>query len=188
MRKILLFAALVIPAFFAFFALSADAAAPDGGAPAAKVVGPPEVAWKDMTADQRGKYMKAVVTPKMKPVFQEFDGKMFAKFTCQTCHGKDAKERKFKMPSNDIKPLPSTPEAFQAALKTKPTWPKWTDFMAKKVEPQMATLLGMVPFDPKKPDPSAFSCAGCHKLEGKEGAKEGAKEAPAKPASKEPGK
>ena len=39
----------------------------------AKTVGPPEVAWKDMTYKQKRAYMKAAVMPTMKPVFQGFD-------------------------------------------------------------------------------------------------------------------
>lgn len=130
-----------------------------------KVVGPPEVAWKDMTYAQRKAYMKAAVTPTMKPIFQAFDGKRFKSFDCTTCHGKDGVERKFKMPSNGIHPLPNTPEGFQAKLKTEPTWPKWTEFMAQKVEPAMGKLLDMPVFDPKKPVKGAFGCAECHKLE-----------------------
>jgi hypothetical protein len=151
---------------------AAKGAATKGAAAAgddSKVVGPPETKWDDMTKEQRGKYMKAVVTPKMKPVFQEFDPKMFAKFDCTSCHGKEAKAKKFKMPNPDLHPLPNTPAAFQAMMAKKPTWPKWVDFMAKKVEPQMAALLGMPAYDPKKPDPNAFGCKGCHTLnEGKE--------------------
>jgi hypothetical protein len=165
-------AALALPVLFATAAIghaAPDAAPAPAGAAAApeKVVGPPEVAWKDMTVEQRGKYMKAVVTPKMKVLFQDYDAGLFEKVNCATCHGKDAKARKFKMPSPELHPLPATPAAFQAALKKKPSWPKWTKFMSEKVEPQMAALLGMVPFDPKKPNPAAFSCMGCHTLEGK---------------------
>jgi cytochrome c553 len=131
----------------------------------AKVVGPPAVAWKQMTYAQKKAYMKAAVMPKMKTVFQEFDAKKFKAFTCVTCHGEDGAERKFKMPSNDIKPLPNTPEAFQAKMKTEPDWPKWTKFMAEKVEPAMGTLLDVPVFDPKKPVEGAFSCNACHKME-----------------------
>jgi len=67
-----------------------------------KVVGPPEVAWKNMTYAQKKTYMKAAVTPRMKSVFQGFDGKKFKRFDCETCHGKDASERKFKMPSPEL--------------------------------------------------------------------------------------
>lgn len=139
---------------------------PAGVRPASgKTVGPPEVAWKDMTYQQKKAYMKAEVTPTMKPIFQEFDGKKFKTFDCATCHGKDGADRKFKMPSNGIHPLPNTPEAFQAKLKTEPTWPKWTEFMAQKVEPAMGKLLDVPVFDPKKPVKGAFGCGNCHKLE-----------------------
>lgn len=132
----------------------------------AKVVGPPDVAWKDMTPKQKGAYMKAVVTPKMKPLFQAFDAQQFKKFNCETCHGKGAAEREFKMPSPDIKPLPGTPEAFMAKLKTEKDWPKWTDFMKGKVVPAMSELLAVKEFDPKAPDPAAFGCRNCHRIEG----------------------
>jgi hypothetical protein len=134
-------------------------------AAAAKVAGPPEIAWKDMNAKQRRAFMKAVVVPAMKPLFQTFDAKEFKKFTCETCHGKDGADRKYKMPSNDIKPLPSTPEAFQAKMKTEADWPKWAEFMGEKVVPQMGKLLDVPVFDPKKPVEGAFSCQKCHKLE-----------------------
>ena len=133
-----------------------------------KTVGPPEVAWKDMTYDQKRLYMKAEVQPTMKPIFQAFDGKRFKAFKCQTCHGNDGPDRKYKMPSNDIHPLPNTKEAFEAKLKAEPTWPKWTEFMAKQVEPAMGKLLAVEVFDPKKPVKGAFSCAACHKLEAAE--------------------
>jgi cytochrome c553 len=145
---------------------TAPAAAPAAGG---KVVGPPEVAWKDLTADQKTKFMKAVVTPKMRKLFQEFDADKFKKVDCSTCHGKNAREVKFKMPNAaaEIAPLPPTPEAYKVAMEKKPTWPKWSQFMGEKVEPQMAALLGKPTFDPKKPDPAAFGCVACHTLDKK---------------------
>ena len=130
-----------------------------------KAVGPPEVAWKDMTYEQKKAYMKAAVVPTMKPIFQAFDAKKFKAVACTTCHGEDGPGRKYKMPSNDIHPLPNTKEAFEAKLKTEPTWPKWTKFMSEQVEPAMGKLLAVPTFDPKKPVKGAFSCANCHKLE-----------------------
>jgi hypothetical protein len=132
-------------------------------APAAKDA-PTQVAWKDMKGPERGKYMKEVVVPKMKVIFQEHDPELFAKFNCSTCHGKDPKKKKFKMPSPDLEPLPGTPEAFQAKVKEKASWPKFTKFMAEKVTPQMAALLGTNAFDHKKPEAGGFSCNGCHTL------------------------
>jgi hypothetical protein len=131
-----------------------------------KDVGPPEVAWKDMTFKQKRAYMKSAVTPTMKPIFQAFDGKKFETFNCETCHGKGAADRKFKMPSPDIHALPNTPAAFEAKLKSEPTWPKWTKFMAEEVEPPMAKMMGMPVFNPKAPVEGAFGCAKCHRLEG----------------------
>ncbi|HVY40654.1 MAG TPA: hypothetical protein VHM31_22100 [Polyangia bacterium] len=130
-----------------------------------KVVGPPQIAWKDMSYAQKKAYMKEAVMPTMKPIFQAFDAKKFKTFECQTCHGADGADRKYKMPSNDIHPLPNSKEGFEAKLKTEPTWPKWTEFMSKKVEPAMGKLLDVPVFDPQKPVKDAFSCGACHKLE-----------------------
>jgi hypothetical protein len=183
-------AALALPLLLAS---GAGNAAPEGGAPGAaaaapaapagKLVGPPEVAWKDMTPQQRGRYMKEVVTPKMKVTFQEYDADLFKKFDCGTCHGKDAKARKFKMPGPDIHALPATPDAFKAAMAKKPSWPKWTKFMGEKVEPQMANILGVPMFDWKKPEAGGFGCKNCHMLEGAE-TKDALKDAAAKEAPK----
>ena len=136
------------------------------GVAGAKPVGPPDVAWKTMTFQQKRAYMKSAVVPTMKPIFQAFDAKKFKTFNCATCHGDDGADRKYKMPSNGIHPLPGSKEAFEAKLKTEPTWPKWTEFMSQKVEPAMGKLLDVAVFDPKQPVEGALSCANCHKLEG----------------------
>jgi hypothetical protein len=150
----------------AFLILLFVVVAPAGVRPAqGKAVGPPQVAWKDMTFQQKKAYMKEAVTPTMKPIFQAFDAKKFKTVNCETCHGKDGADRKFKMPSNDIHPLPNTKEGFEAKLKVEPSWPKWTEFMAQKVEPAMGKLLDIPVFDPKKPVEGAFGCNRCHKLE-----------------------
>jgi hypothetical protein len=165
MRTSLALACLAALGVWSF--VPASSAAPDAGAAAGKVVGPPEVAWKDMTKDQKMKYMKVVVTPKMKATFQAFDAETFKQFGCATCHGKDPKSRDFKMPGPDVHPLPSTPEKFKAAMKANPTWPKWTKFMSEQVEPQVATLLGQPLFNFKKPEAGGFACKNCHTLEKK---------------------
>ena len=140
---------------------AAPAAAPAAPAPAgAKPSGPPQP-WKEMTAEQRGKYMKDVVTPRMKVVFQQFDGEEFKKFGCDTCHGKKAKARKFKMPNPDIYALPSTPAGFAPLMEKKP---KMMKFMGETVKPQMAALLGLPEFDPKKPEAGGFACTACHTI------------------------
>jgi hypothetical protein len=92
-----------------------------------------------MTGPERGKYMKDVVMPKMKTAFQDFDKDEFGKFGCDTCHGKQAKARKFKMPNPDIYALPSTPAGFAPLMEKQP---KMLKFMGEVVKPQMAALLG----------------------------------------------
>ena len=125
----------------------------------AKVVGPPEVAWKDMTVEQKGKYMKEVVVPKMKPAFQTFDADEFKKFGCPVCHGDKAKEKKFKMPNAGLPELPGDQAGFATLMEKKP---KMMKFMGEVVKPEMAKLLGLPEFDPKKPEAGGFSCGNCH--------------------------
>jgi hypothetical protein len=142
-----------------------------GAADDAKAKGaaaPPAVAWKDMNAKQKGKFMKTVVVPKMKPLFQEFDAKEFKKFSCETCHGKDPQSREFKMPGPDVPALPGTPAAFEAKMKKEADWPKMVDFMSKKVKPVMAQTLGLPEFDHTKPEAGGFGCQNCHRIEGSE--------------------
>jgi len=124
-----------------------------------KVVGPPEVAWKDLTAEQKGKYMKEVVTPKMKVAFQAFDADEFKKFGCPTCHGDKAKQKKFKMPNAGLPELPGNQAGFATLMEKKP---KMMKFMGETVKPELAKLLGLPEFDPKKPEAGGFGCAGCH--------------------------
>src|SRR5262245_60970202 len=112
---------------FLLMARGASAAEP------AKVPGPPDIAWKDMKPEQRGKFMKEVVVPKMRDAFQQFDAKEFKKFGCPTCHGKDPKARKFKMPNPDIYVLPANKAGFDAIKEKKA---KELKFMGEVVKPQ----------------------------------------------------
>lgn len=112
-----------------------------------------------MKAGQRAKYMKDVVLPKMKVVFQQYDADEFKKFGCDTCHGDNAKARKFKMPNPDIYALPATAAGFGPLMEKKPAMMK---FMGETVKPTMAALLGLPSFDPKKPEAGGFGCTGCH--------------------------
>jgi hypothetical protein len=89
-------------------------------------------------------------------LFQKFDAKHYANFGCKTCHGKDAKTAKFKMPTPE---LPKLDFAALKAGKQKPNVAKW---MGEVVEPGMAKLLQKPVYNPDKPDPSQFGCLGCH--------------------------
>jgi cytochrome c553 len=129
------------------------------------VVTPAEVPWKEMTKEQKGRYMKKVVLPKATELLQAFDPKEFAEVKCATCHGKNAKENEFKMPSKDLPKLPASHKEFMAT--TMKEHPEIVKFMGEKFTPTVANLLGLKPFDPKNPDPNAFSCGRCHQFEGK---------------------
>jgi hypothetical protein len=136
--------------------LTGELAAPE------KVVGPPDVAWQDMTRVQRGRYMKAVVLPAMKELYVAFDAKTFADFSCATCHGPGVDDGTYKMPNPKIFVLPATQEGFGKLARAKPAW---VQFMGGKVKPKMAALLGLPEFDPAQPNRPAMVCHSCHKLE-----------------------
>ncbi len=146
---------------------AADAGAPAPAASAApaasppKLAAPPEIAWKDKTFDQRKEFMKDVVMPKMKTLFSDFDAKKFGDMTCVTCHGPAAKTGKFTMPNAKLPKLDPT-DGFAKHKKAKP---EITQFMLEKVEPQMASTLGVEPYNPDTKQ--GFGCFNCHTMHGK---------------------
>jgi hypothetical protein len=109
-----------------------------------------------LTHEEQADFMKKQVVPTMKPLFQKFDAKHYANFGCKTCHGKDPKKAKFKMPTPDL------PKLDFAALKAGKQKPNVAKFMGETVEPEMAKLLQKPVYNPDKPDPSQFGCLGCH--------------------------
>lgn len=129
--------------------------------------------WDKMTVGQRKKYMKAKVVPEMKKLFQAFDGKRYASFGCQTCHGESAADKKYKMPNADLPklPQPTDRDGFMALHDKKPEAVK---FMGTQVKPTMAKLLGLVEWSPTTV--KGFGCYQCH-------TQEAGKAAPAAPGS-----
>lgn len=112
-----------------------------------------------MTKEQRGKYMAAVVLPKMREVFRTFNGEKYAAIGCGTCHGKEARARHFEMPNPEIMPLPATQEDWGKVMQEKPDMLK---FMGETVKPEMAKLLGVPEYAPQNPQPGALGCTACH--------------------------
>ncbi|HEY1551450.1 MAG TPA: hypothetical protein VGG28_26655 [Kofleriaceae bacterium] len=110
--------------------------------------------WEAMTHEQRVDYMKHTVVPTMKPLFQKFDAKHYANFGCKTCHGKDPKASKFKMPNGD---LPKLDFVALKAGKQKPEIAKW---MGEVVKPQMAKLMHEPEYT--EANPKGFGCLECH--------------------------
>lgn len=113
-----------------------------------------DIAWADMTPEQKGQFMAEVVVPTMRPMFQELDGERFADFGCATCHGEDAREVSFEMP-NGVAPLDPAqiPGMFESDQ-------PMAQFMTQRVWPRMGELLGEELYDEETH--SGFSCLNCH--------------------------
>jgi hypothetical protein len=109
-----------------------------------------------LTHDEKADFMKKNVVPAMKVEFQKFDPKKFANFGCKTCHGKDPKASKFKMPTPDL------PKLDFAKLEAGKQEPKIAEWMGKVVKPQMAKILNQKEFDPANAKAGGFSCLECH--------------------------
>lgn len=120
-----------------------------------------DVAWADMSMEQRGHYMEHTVVPEMRSIFQEYDGEEYAEFGCATCHGENARDVHFRMP-NDLAPL--NPANIGGIFQSEEPV---AQLMTQRVWPRMAELLQQPPFDPETGE--GFSCMGCHATEGDEG-------------------
>jgi len=115
-----------------------------------------------MTRAQRMTYMEKVVVPEMKLLFVAIDPKRFETFNCRTCHGPTFDDQTFDMPNPELRRLPSTPEGMIPIVREKGAW---LEAMTKKIKPRMAALLGLAEFEPDNPQPDAFGCHGCHRME-----------------------
>lgn len=115
--------------------------------------------FEKLAHDDKVKFMKEKVMPKMKPLFQDFDAKEFKNVTCKTCHGKDPKGSKYKMPSKDLPALDFD------AIKAGKEDPKMVEFMSKVVKPEMAKLLNQP--EMTEDNPTGFGCLACHEMKKK---------------------
>jgi pyruvate dehydrogenase E2 component (dihydrolipoyllysine-residue acetyltransferase) len=138
-------------------------AKPAAAAPsAAAVAAGKKIDWDKMDVNAKKKYMKATVLPTMKKLFVAVDKKKYSAMNCATCHGKEAADRKFKMPSPELPKLPQpTDRAGFMALQQKK--PEVVKFMGTEVKPTMAALLGKPEWQPNNPE--GFGCYGCHSKE-----------------------
>ena len=113
--------------------------------------------WDDMADDERMTHMKTVVAPRMKAMFQEYDGERFAEFNCATCHGPGAEDETFALPNPELPHL----DASKYYKKHREADPEIVHFMWKEVEPAMAEALGVT--HGEKGD---MNCRSCHVVEG----------------------
>lgn len=107
--------------------------------------------FDEMSAPEKMKHMKTVVAPHMAKVFQEASAEEYANFGCANCHGPGAKEGNFEMPSAAL-PALNKEEMDEH--------PEVTKFMAERVVPEMAKLLGEEPYNPETQ--KGFGCFDCH--------------------------
>ena len=149
------------------------AAAPAASEPAAPAtasadtggLGAPKIPWADKTREQRIEYMGLFVLSPMQELFagwrpDEYGGK--DQFRCQTCHGEefDSPAVDFHMPRVAFPLDPADP--IGAAMKYDADA---TAFMAERVVPEMARLLGEEPYDPST-GRGTFGCFRCHPRKG----------------------
>ncbi|MCW5802381.1 MAG: hypothetical protein KIT31_08340 [Deltaproteobacteria bacterium] len=109
-----------------------------------------------LSEEEKIDFMKKKVVPEMKIAFQKHDAKEFEKFNCKTCHGKDPKASKYKMPNPDLPKLDF--EALKAGKDEKLM--KAAKWMAEVVTPTMAKILEEEPYSEK--NPKGFGCLACH--------------------------
>jgi hypothetical protein len=134
---------------------TSPASAPAG---AAIGVGPPEVAWSELTRAQQADFMGRVVLPRFATMFQAFDAHAFDKVQCVTCHGPGAEDRTFKMPNPALYVLPETQQDFDRLFRTKRRWMR----LMQQVDRDMELTLGLKPFDPATASPGWSGCYSCH--------------------------
>lgn len=113
-------------------------------------INPPAQPWRRMSHEEREWDMVGRFHPVMRELFQNYDAERWADFECVTCHGEDADERNYEMPSPQMMPLPPpNTRAYQAAARTQP---ELTAYMEETVVPAMQTMLGF----------RGAQCAICH--------------------------
>jgi len=136
-------------------ATQASAPAPQPSTPAAtESPSPAPATWSDdMSKQDKAAFMKLKVAPKLGAVFHAADANRYANFGCGTCHGP-----KFQLP-RDYLPKLTMKDGKITAFAEKP---QVAQFMAQKVAPEMAAVLGKAPFDPATG--KGFGCMGCHAL------------------------
>ena len=108
--------------------------------------------WAEMSDMEKNAYMATDVVPQMAEIFQAFDAEYYADFGCATCHGANAGDNYYAMPSGiyDLEVPAPGPEAGETA-----------EFMHNQVVPKMAELLDM---DVSDGSNGGLGCYNCHSV------------------------
>lgn len=120
--------------------------------PSTAVAELPDVPFAQLDQAQQKQFMGQRVMPAMKPIFQRHDPHKFAKFQCETCHGKGAASDHFDMPNPE---LPKLDFADMSKFKREDL-----EWMKTEVFPTMAKVLRLAPYSPD--NPKGFGCLACH--------------------------
>jgi mono/diheme cytochrome c family protein len=109
--------------------------------------------WSEMSDMEKNSYMATDVVPQMAAIFQAYDAEYYAEFDCATCHGANAGDKYYAMPSDiyDLEVPAPGPEAGPTA-----------EFMHTQVVPKMAELLDMEVNDGST---GGFGCYNCHSVD-----------------------
>ncbi len=118
----------------------------------------PEHPWAELDHQARAQHMSRHVVPAMGELFEGYDEERFGSFGCATCHGPDARERHFAMPSPSLPVLYPTGSIGQHRAVAE--FPEGVRFMYSQVTPAMRQLLGAPEFDEATHE--GFTCFACH--------------------------
>ena len=111
--------------------------------------------WSDsMTKEQKVAYMSKNVVGRMGKTFKDYDAKMYADFSCKTCHGPNRQDPQAYLPHLKLQGDKLT--AFAES-------PQIAKFMHEHVVPEMASAMGEPAYDAKTN--TGFGCAGCHSID-----------------------
>lgn len=111
----------------------------------------PQVAWSEMSHEDKEMDMIGRFLPIMQEFFLEHDAVEYANFSCDSCHGAAMRERNFAMPAPELPAVPAANTPAYEAMRQEHE--ETTRFMEEVVTPTMGTLLGWG---------EAFNCWGCH--------------------------
>lgn len=118
-------------------------------------LGAPSIGWSHKNQEQRLGHMAAVVNPQMRAMFIKYDKSYADSFDCKTCHGDNAELVNWKMPNEDLYPLPKE-DTLQSSLEYDD---EITNFMME-VTPALKKMLNTGTGSPVQ-----ASCFSCHPVD-----------------------